>query len=91
MAIDELKSIIGGIVETLKMVADQPEFQSARHLTIKRDETVEESFNVAIQLLDAVWEALDQEVPEGLSIQDCQNYLKKCWSKSDDLRYYRES
>jgi len=82
MTRDELKAIIGGATEALKLVADQPEFQSTRHLDTEGGETIGVSFDVAIQLLDVVWSALDQEVPEDMSIQDWRNHLKKCWSKS---------
>jgi hypothetical protein len=82
MTRDELKAIIGGATEALKLVADQPEFQSTRHLDTEGGETIGVSFDVAIQLLDVVWSALDQEVPEDMSIQDWRNHLKECWSKS---------
>ena len=82
MTRDQMKTIIGGAAEALKLVADQPEFQSARHLDTEGGETIGVSFDVAIQLLDVVWDALDQELPEEMSIQDCQNYLKECWGKS---------
>jgi hypothetical protein len=82
MTRDDLKAIIGGAAETLKLVADQPEFQATRHLDTEGGETIGVSFDVAIQLLDVVWDALDQELPEGMSIQDCQNHLKECWGKS---------
>lgn len=82
MTRDELSTIIGGAAEALKLVADQPEFQLRRHLDCESGETVGVTFDIAIQLLDLVWDALDQELPEGMSIQDCQNYLKECWRKS---------
>lgn len=83
MTRDELKTIIGGAVEALKLVADQPEFQSTRHLDTEGGETIGVSFDIAIQLLDVVWDALDREVPELLvkdsDIQVCREFIKKCW------------
>lgn len=75
MTRDELKAIIGGAVETLKLVASQPEFQKESQVVVAKslksiiDGEVDEilltdAFNKATILLDMVYEGLDREVPQ---------------------------
>ena len=79
MTRDELKAIIGGTVEALKLVADQAQFQSARNIECENGETVGVTFDIAIQLLDLVWDTLDLEVANDLDRQEYLEYLGKCW------------
>jgi hypothetical protein len=75
MTRDELKTIIGGVAETLKLVASQPEFRDVSQVVVAKslksiidgeaDEIVLfDAFNKAIILLDMVYEGLDREVPQ---------------------------
>ena len=70
-----MKAIIGGAVETLKLVASQPEFQKESQVVVAKslksiiDGEVDEilltdAFNKATILLDMVYEGLDREVPQ---------------------------
>jgi hypothetical protein len=72
MTRDELKAIIGGATETLKLVASQPEFRDVSHVVTKMKSIIDgedeivlfDAFNKAIILLDMVYEGLDREVPQ---------------------------
>lgn len=81
-----MKAIIGGVTEALKLVGKQPEFQKAQDVkTVNDDSTdlsVGEAFEIAVSLLDQVYEGLDREVPQQQEDPNLWSYRElfgKCW------------
>lgn len=75
MTRDELKAIIAGTAETLKLVSRQPEFQKVSQILITQTlrDIVEgaadeillvDALDKVVGLLDLIYERLDQEVPQ---------------------------
>jgi|GEM_PF-5878309 len=84
---DGLKAIIGGMAEALRLVATQPEFQKAQATLIapadnSAEVSLTDALDMAVSLLDLVYEELDREIPppqEDPNLSVYREFLGKCW------------